>query len=135
MSITNPIQPINIFSNMLHAILDVATIDNSIVLNHIVLSLIKSIEEYQKSLLEIESLVELNPDFARLSGYKEFYQNFGASLDDFENLLELITPQKEYSLEFALLYSKIDTTYTTLIEIVDIVSVQEALYLDKKLAQ
>jgi hypothetical protein len=133
MSIVNPIQPINIFSNMLHSILDVATVDNSMVLNHIVLSLIKSIKEYQQSLLEIQNLVEFNPDFARLSGYEEFYENFGASLDDFERLLELMTPHKEYSAEFATLYRKIDVTYTALVEMVDTVSVQEALYLDNKL--
>jgi len=134
MSIVNPIQPINIFSNMLHSILDVATVDNGTVLNHIVLSLIKSIDEYQQGLLEIQRIVESNPDFVRLSGYEDFYNNFGASLDDFENLLELMTPHKEYSKEFKTLYNKIDMTYTTLVEIVDTVSVQEAIFLDKELA-
>jgi len=133
MSIVNPIQPINIFSNMLHSILDVATVDNGAVLNHIVLSLIKSIEEYEQNLLEVQNIVESNPDFARFSGYEDFYETFGASLDDFENLLEIMTPHKNYSMEFTTLYTKIDITYSTLIEIVDTVSVQEAIFLDKEL--
>jgi len=134
MSIVNPLQPINIFSNMLHSILDMVTLDNSVVLNHIVLSLIKSISEYHQNLLDVKSLIETNPDFVRLSGYKSFYEDFGSSLDDFENLLEIMTPHKDYSQEFKRLYDEIDTTYTILIEIIDTVSVGEALFLDKKLS-
>ena len=118
---------------MLHSILDIATVDNGAVLNHIVLSLIKSIDEYQKSLLEVQNIIESNPDFVRLSGYEDFYENFGVSLDGFENLLELMTPYKNYSIEFTTLYTKIDITYSTLVEIVDTVSVQEAIFLDKEL--
>jgi len=134
MSILNPIQPINIFSNIIYSILDVISIANSDVLNHIVLSLIKSIDEYKKSLLEIQNLVEVNPDFARLSGYDDFYENFGLSLDDFEKILESMETHKEHSPIFHKLYNKIDDIYTLLIQIIDTVSVQEAIYLDKKLA-
>ena len=134
MSILNPIQPINIFSNIIYSILDVISIANSDVLNHIVLSLIKSIDEYHKSLLEVQNLVEVNPDFARLSGYEDFYKNFGLSLDNFEKILENMERHKEYSPTFQKLYNKIDDIYTLLIEIIDTVSVQEAIYLDKELA-
>jgi len=134
MSITNPLQPINIFSNMLYSILDMVNIAQIDVLNHIVLSLIKSIDEYKENLLKVESLVTLNPNFVQFNGYEDFYENFGNSSDDFENLLEMMEAHKDYSNEFQTLYQKIDTTYTLLIEIIDTVSVQEALYLDKKVA-
>lgn len=134
MSITNPLQPINIFSNMLYSVLDMVNIAQIEVLNHIVLSLIKSIDEYKENLLKIESLVTLNPNFAEFNGYEDFYENFGNSSDDFENLLEMMEAHKDYSNEFQTLYQKIDVTYTLLIEIIDTVSVQEALYLDKKVA-
>ena len=134
MSITNPLQPINIFSNMLYSILDMVNIAQIDVLNHIVLSLIKSIDEYKENLLKVESLVTLNPNFVQFNGYEDFYENFGNSADDFENLLEMMEAHKDYSNEFQTLYQKIDTTYTLLIEIIDTVSVQEALYLDKKVA-
>ena len=110
---------------------NIAKID---VLNHIVLSLIKSIDEYKENLLNIESLVTLNPNIVQFNGYEAFYENFGNSSDDFENLLEIMEIHKDYSSEFQTLYQKIDTTYTLLIEIIDTVSVQEALYLDKKVA-
>lgn len=58
MHVTNPLQPINIFSNMLN----IAQME---VLNHILLSLIKSIDEYKENLLKIESLVTLNPTFRK----------------------------------------------------------------------
>ena len=131
MSITNPLQPINIFSNMLYSVLDMVNIAQIEVLNHIVLSLIKSIDEYKENLLKIESLVTLNPNFVQFNGYEDFYENFGNSSDDFENLLEMMEAHKDYSNEFQTLYQKIDVTYTLLIEIIDTVSVQEALYLDK----
>jgi len=134
MSITNPLQPINIFSNMLYSILDMVNIAQIDVLNHIVLSLIKSIDEYKENLLKVESLVTLNPNFVQFNGYEDFYENFGNSADDFENLLEMMEAHKDYSNEFQTLYQRIDTTYTLLIEIIDTVSVQEALYLDKKVA-
>ncbi len=134
MSITNPLQPINIFSNMLYSILDMVNVAKIDVLNHIVLSLIKSIDEYKENLLKVESLVTLNPNFVQFNGYEDFYENFGSSSDDFENLLEIMEAHKDYSHEFQTLYQKIDTTYTLLIEIIDTVSVQEALYLDKKIA-
>ncbi len=134
MSITNPLQPINIFSNMLYSILDMVNIAKIDVLNHIVLSLIKSIDEYKENLLKVESLVTINPNFVQFNGYEDFYENFGNSSDDFENLLEMMETHKDYSNEFKTLYQKIDTTYTLLIEIIDTVSVQEALYLDKKVA-
>ena len=134
MSITNPLQPINIFSNMLYSILDMVNVAKIDVLNHIVLSLIKSIDEYKENLLKVESLVTLNPNFVQFNGYEDFYENFGSSSDDFENLLEIMEAHKNYSNEFQTLYQKIDTTYTLLIEIIDTVSVQEALYLDKKIA-
>lgn len=134
MSITNPLQPINIFSNMLYSVLDMVNIAQMEVLNHIVLSLIKSIDEYKENLLKIESLVTLNPNFVQFNGYEDFYENFGNSSDDFENLLEMMEAHKDYSTEFQTLYQKIDVTYTLLIEIIDTVSVQEALYLDKKVA-
>jgi len=134
MSITNPLQPINIFSNMLYSVLDMVNIAQIDVLNHIVLSLIKSIDEYKENLLKVESLVTLNPNFVQFNGYEDFYENFGNSSDDFENLLEMMEAHKDHSSEFQTLYQKIDTTYTLLIEIIDTVSVQEALYLDKKVA-
>lgn len=134
MSIINPLQPINIFSNMLCSILDMVDIAQIDVLNHIALSLIKSIDEYRENLLKIENLVKLNPDFVQFSGYQDFYENFGSSSDDFENLLNIMEKHKDYSIQFQTLYHKIDTTYSLLIEIIDTVSVQEALYLDKKLA-
>ena len=58
MSIVNPLQPINLFSNMLNSILDIVAIANENVLNTLLLSLIKSIEEYKESLIEIQKLVE-----------------------------------------------------------------------------
>jgi len=134
MSIVNPLQPINLFSNMLNSILDIVAIANKNVLNTLLLSLIKSIDEYKESLIEIQKLVEVNPNFVQFSGYENFYENFGSSSDSFENLLELIEKQKEYSSQFKILYNKIDATYTLLIEIIDTVSVQEALYLDKQVA-
>ena len=134
MSIINPLQPINIFSNMLYSVLDMVNIAKIDVLNHIVLSLIKSIDEYKENLLNIESLVTLNPNIVQFNGYEAFYENFGNSSDDFENLLEIMEIHKDYSSEFQILYQKIDTTYTLLIQIIDTVSVQEALYLDKKVA-
>ena len=134
MSIVNPLQPINLFSNMLCSILDIVAIANENVLNTLLLSLIKSIDEYKESLIEIQKLVEVNPNFVQFSGYENFYENFGNSSDSFENLLELIEKQKEYSSQFKILYNKIDATYTLLIEIIDTVSIQEALYLDKQVA-
>ena len=104
------------------------------VLDHIVLSLCKSIDEYRENLLQVKNLVKLNPDFVQFSGYEDFYENFGSSSDDFENLLNSMEKYKDYSSQFQTLYHKIDTTYSLLIEIIDIVSVQEALSLDKKLA-
>ena len=132
MSIVNPLQPINLFSNMLYSILDIVSIANENVLNHLANSLIKSINEYQKSLIEIKHLIEVNPNFIEFSGYESFYNNFASSLDSFENLLEVMELQKDYSNEFRMLYNKIDDIYTILIEIIDIVSVQEAIYLDKQ---
>lgn len=134
MSIINPLQPINLFSNMLYSVLDMVNIAKIDVLNHIVLSLIKSIDEYKENLLKVETLVTVNPNFVEFNGYEVFYENFGNSSDDFENLLEIMEIHKDYSAEFQILYQKIDTTYTLLIEIIDTVSVQEALYLDKKIA-
>lgn len=133
MSIVNPLQPINMFSNLLHSILDVVTIANADVLNHIILSLIKSLKEYKQQLLEIKNLVESNPNFVQFSGYDEFYENFGGSSDSFEKLLELMESQKDFSSEFKMLYNEIDDTYSLLLDIIDTVSIQEALYLDKKL--
>lgn len=134
MSIINPLQPINVFSNMLCSILDMVNIAQRDVLDHIVLSLCKSIDEYRENLLQVKNLVKLNPDFVQFSGYEDFYENFGSSSDDFENLLNSMEKYKDYSSQFQTLYHKIDTTYSLLIEIIDIVSVQEALSLDKKLA-
>lgn len=134
MSIINPLQPINVFSNMLCSILDMVDIAQRDVLDHIVLSLCKSIDEYRENLLQVKNLVKLNPDFVQFSGYEDFYENFGSSSDDFENLLNSMEKYKDYSSQFQTLYYKIDTTYSLLIEIIDIVSVQEALSLDKKLA-
>ena len=134
MSIINPLQPINLFSNMLYTILDITAIANENVLNSLLLSMIKSIGEYKTSLLDIQRLVEVNPDFVQFNGYESFYENFGSSSDSFEDLLEIMKMQKEYSSQFRELYDNIDDTYTLLIEIIDTVSVQEALYLDKRAA-
>ena len=132
MSIVNPLQPINLFSDMLYSILDIVSIANDNVLSHLANSLIKSINEYHKSLIEIQHLVDVNPNFIEFSGYESFYNNFGSSLDSFENLLEVMETNKDYSNEFRILYNKIDDIYTILIEIIDTVSVQEAIYLDKQ---
>ena len=134
MSIVNPLQPINLFSNMLNSILDIVAIANENVLNILLRSFIKSIDEYKESLMEIQKLIEVNPNFVQFSGYESFYENFGNSSDSFENLLKLLEKQKEYSSQFKILYKKIDDTYTLLLEIIDTVSIQEALYLDKQVA-
>jgi len=132
MSILNPIQPINLLSNMLYSILDVVSIANADVLNHIVLTLRESISEYKERLFEVQNLINSNPDIVQLSGYEDFYENFGSSMDDFEKMLEIMEEHQNYSSEFKMLYQKIDKTYTLLIEIIDTVSIKEALYLDKK---
>jgi len=132
MSILNPIQPINLLSNMLYSILDVVSIANADVLNHIVLTLRESISEYKERLFEVQNLINSNPDIVQLSGYEDFYENFGSSMDDFEKMLEIMEEHQNYSSEFKMLYQKIDETYTLLIEIIDTVSIKEALYLDKK---
>ncbi len=134
MSILNPIQPINLLSNMLYSILDVVSIANIDVLNHIVLSLSKSISEYKERLFEVQNLINSNPDIVQLSGYEDFYENFGSSMDDFEKMIELMEKHQNYSSEFKTLYQEIDEAYTLLVDIIDMVSIKEALYLDKKLA-
>lgn len=133
MSILNPLQPISLLSNMLYSILDVVSIAKAEVLNHIVLSLIKSISEYKERLFEIKNLIISNPDIVQLSGYEDFYQNFGSSVDDFEDMIELMEKYQNYSSEFKTLYHEIDKTYTLLIDIIEMVSIKEALYLDRKL--
>ena len=134
MSILNPIQPINLLSNMLYSILDVVSIANADVLNHIILSLGESICEYKEGLFEVQNLINSNPDIVQLSGYEDFYENFGSSMDDFERMLEIMEEHQNYSSEFKMLYQNIDETYTLLIEIIDTVSIKEALYLDTKSA-